>query len=50
MPVTIDKLKIITDERGVIFEPLSADCLADQKNVHVVINQMQKRPPDFSKA
>jgi UDP-2-acetamido-2,6-beta-L-arabino-hexul-4-ose reductase len=39
MPVTIDKLKIIADERGVVFEPLSADCLPDQKNVHVVINQ-----------
>lgn len=39
MAVTIDSLNLFTDERGVIFEPISADCLSDQKNVHVVINQ-----------
>ena len=31
----IDRLKIIADERGVIFEPLFLDCLPDQKNVHI---------------
>jgi len=39
MPVTIDDLKVFTDERGIIFEPIIADCLPDQRNAHVVINE-----------
>ena len=39
MSVTIDELNLFVDERGTIFEPISADYLPDQKNAHVVINE-----------
>ena len=39
MPVTMDELNLFIDERGIVFEPIIADCLPDQKNVHVVINE-----------
>ncbi|MBW2411039.1 MAG: hypothetical protein JRF72_14660 [Deltaproteobacteria bacterium] len=39
MSVTIDDLNLFVDERGIIFEPIIADCLPDQKNAHVVINE-----------
>ena len=39
MSVTIDDLKVFIDERGIIFEPIIADYLPDQKNAHVVINE-----------
>ncbi len=39
MSVTIDDLKVFIDERGIIFEPIIADYLPDQRNAHVVINE-----------
>lgn len=35
--VTIDKLRIAGDARGIVFEPLDAAGLAKQRNVHVVV-------------
>lgn len=35
--VVIDKLRIASDARGIVFEPLDAAGLAQQRNVHVVI-------------
>jgi len=39
MSVTIEKLRMNSDSRGVVFEPLAADRLAEQRNVHVVISR-----------
>jgi dTDP-4-dehydrorhamnose 3,5-epimerase-like enzyme len=38
MPVHYEKLNVIKDARGVVFEPLSGDAISDKKNVHVVIS------------
>lgn len=35
--VSIDKLRMASDVRGVVFEPLDAVGLSQQRNVHVVI-------------
>jgi UDP-2-acetamido-2,6-beta-L-arabino-hexul-4-ose reductase len=34
-----DKLKIISDNRGVVFEPITKNDLAFQENLHVVISE-----------
>ena len=39
MPVTIEELNLFVDKRGIVFEPIIADCLPDLKNAHVVINE-----------
>ena len=39
MSVSIEELNVFVDERGIVFEPIIADYLAHQKNVHVVINE-----------
>ena len=39
MPVTIEELNLFVDERGIVFEPIIADCLPDHRNAHVVINE-----------
>ncbi len=38
MPVHFEKLKVIRDVRGSVFEPLPGDALTDKRNVHVVIS------------
>jgi len=38
MPVHYEKLGVIKDARGVVFEPLPGDALSDKKNAHVVIS------------
>lgn len=38
MPVYFEKLNVMRDVRGSVFEPLPADALADKRNVHVVIS------------
>lgn len=38
MSVKIDSLRVYGDARGVVFEPLSADRIAVQRNAHVVIS------------
>jgi UDP-2-acetamido-2,6-beta-L-arabino-hexul-4-ose reductase len=35
--VTVEKLRMASDARGVVFEPLDAAGLAQQRNVHVVV-------------
>ncbi len=42
MEVTIEKIAIKKDERGVVFEPLSGEEISSKKNVHVVITE-----PDY---
>lgn len=39
LSVTIENLRVHSDARGVVFEPLAADRLAEQCNVHVVISR-----------
>jgi len=39
MPLEIDSLLVHTDTRGVVFEPLAADRIAQQRNAHVVISR-----------
>lgn len=39
MPVKIDSLRVHTDARGMVFEPLAADSIAAQRNTHVVISR-----------
>ncbi len=39
MSVTIDKLRRAVDERGQVFEPLDAQGLGEQRNVHVVLTE-----------
>jgi dTDP-4-dehydrorhamnose 3,5-epimerase-like enzyme len=38
MPVLYEKLDVIKDARGDVFEPLPGDALSDKKNAHVVIS------------
>jgi dTDP-4-dehydrorhamnose 3,5-epimerase-like enzyme len=38
MKVSCDKLKLISDSRGLIFEPLAAEDFLHQKNAHVVLS------------
>jgi dTDP-4-dehydrorhamnose 3,5-epimerase-like enzyme len=37
MPVVVEKLRAARDDRGVVFEPLTAAELHEQRNVHVVV-------------
>ncbi|HYA41126.1 MAG TPA: hypothetical protein VEF34_07470 [Syntrophobacteraceae bacterium] len=37
--VVIEEITMHRDQRGVVFEPLSADALAAQRNVHVVLTE-----------
>ena len=39
MSVTIEELNLFVDKRGIVFEPIIADYLPDQKNAHVAINE-----------
>ena len=39
MKVTIEPIKLITDRRGFVFEPLAAGQLAAHKNSHVVLTE-----------
>ena len=39
MPVNYEKLNVIRDSRGVVFEPLEGDAISDKENVHVVISE-----------
>lgn len=38
MKVSCDQLKVISDARGLVFEPLVADDFPDQKNAHIVLS------------
>jgi dTDP-4-dehydrorhamnose 3,5-epimerase-like enzyme len=38
MPVTHENLNIISDSRGFVFEPLTANAFCYQRNAHVVIS------------
>lgn len=38
MSIKYNKLRVISDSRGFAFEPISADALSRQKNVHVVVS------------
>jgi dTDP-4-dehydrorhamnose 3,5-epimerase-like enzyme len=38
MSVTHEKLKVISDARGIVFEPIPGDALSDQRNAHVVMS------------
>ena len=38
MPIKYEKLKVIRDSRGVVFEPLEGDAIFDKKNAHIVIS------------
>jgi len=38
MPIHYEKLNVIKDARGVVFEPLPGDALSNKKNAHVVIS------------
>jgi dTDP-4-dehydrorhamnose 3,5-epimerase-like enzyme len=39
MPLEMDNLRVHSDARGVVFEPLAADRIAVQRNAHVVISR-----------
>lgn len=39
MSLIIDDLAVYSDNRGVVFEPISEDSLSSQHNTHVVISQ-----------
>lgn len=39
--VTVEKLAVFTDERGVVFNPIEMTDLQDQKNLHVVTSSPQ---------
>lgn len=41
MPIHQEPLRMITDDRGVVFEPLSTDAFVAQKNAHIVISGPQ---------
>ena len=38
MPVNYEKLNVIRDSRGIVFEPLEGDKIFDKKNAHVVMS------------
>src|ERR1700750_2393631 len=37
--VTVEALTVHADQRGSVFEPLEAEALPDQRNVHVVVTE-----------
>lgn len=39
MPLAINSLQVHSDGRGFVFEPLDAEMIASQRNVHVVISR-----------
>ncbi|UCD80916.1 MAG: hypothetical protein JSW26_05665 [Desulfobacterales bacterium] len=39
MPIKIDRLRVHSDARGVVFEPIAVDRIAAQRNAHVVISR-----------
>jgi UDP-2-acetamido-2,6-beta-L-arabino-hexul-4-ose reductase len=39
MEVTIEKIDIKKDKRGVVFEPLTREEISNKRNVHVVITE-----------
>ena len=39
MPVKIEPIKVHSDARGAVFEPLEGDRLAFQRNMHVVVSE-----------
>ena len=38
MKVSIDRLRVVTDSRGLVFEPIVAGYFPDQKNAHIVVS------------
>jgi len=38
MPVRYEKLNVIKDARGIVFEPIPGDALSEKRNAHVVIS------------
>ena len=38
MMVSIDQLRVISDSRGLVFEPLISDDFPNQKNAHMVLS------------
>ena len=38
MSIKFNNLKVISDSRGFVFEPIAADALFNQKNAHVVVS------------
>ncbi len=39
MPVQIESVRVYSDERGIVFEPLEGEKLGGQGNVHVVVSR-----------
>ena len=39
MPLEIDSLRVHSDSRGMVFEPLETAMIASQRNTHVVISK-----------
>ena len=39
MPVNVEEIKVHSDVRGFVFEPIAKDCLDKQHNAHIVISQ-----------
>jgi len=39
MTVTYDPLRVASDSRGFVFEPLAADAFSYQRNAHIVVSQ-----------
>ncbi len=39
MSVIVEEIKIHSDMRGVVFEPVAEDSLCNQQNVHIVMSQ-----------
>ena len=38
MSIKYNNLRVVSDSRGFVFEPLPADALSYQRNVHVVVS------------
>ena len=38
MPVRYEKLNVIKDARGIVFEPIPGNALSEKRNAHVVIS------------
>jgi dTDP-4-dehydrorhamnose 3,5-epimerase-like enzyme len=38
MTLKYDRLRVVTDSRGVVFEPIESDAIGKHKNAHIVIS------------
>jgi dTDP-4-dehydrorhamnose 3,5-epimerase-like enzyme len=38
MPIKFERLRVVTDSRGVVFEPIEAHAISKHKNTHVVMS------------